>query len=67
MLARAIATGLIGSVLLAGAAFAQSPTATSDRADMASVSVQGDWRTSKVVGLNVITTTMKTSDRSTIS
>jgi sporulation protein YlmC with PRC-barrel domain len=53
MLAKTIATGLIGSVLLAGAVFAQSPTTTSDRANTASPSTQGDWRTSKVVGLNV--------------
>ena len=53
MLVKTIATGLIGSVLLAGAVFAQSPTTTSDRANTASASTQGDWRTSKVVGLNV--------------
>jgi sporulation protein YlmC with PRC-barrel domain len=60
MLAKTIATGLVASVLLASTAFAQtaqSPTTNSDRADtaqaVASPSVQGDWRASKVVGLNV--------------
>jgi len=56
MLAKTIATGLVASVLLASAAFAQTPTTTSDRANAAtasSPSVAGDWRASKVVGLNV--------------
>ena len=57
MLAKTMATGLVASVLLASAAFAQTPTTTSDRANtaeaVASPSVQGDWRASKVVGLNV--------------
>jgi sporulation protein YlmC with PRC-barrel domain len=43
MLAKYIAAGIAGSVLLASAAFAEDPAAT----------YQGDWRTSKVVGLNV--------------
>jgi sporulation protein YlmC with PRC-barrel domain len=50
-------TALVGSMLFAGAAFAQSPTETSDRAAMApaaaSGSFQGDWRASKVAGLSV--------------
>jgi len=57
MLAKTIATGLVASVLLASAAFAQTATTTSDRANtaqaVASPSVQGDWRASKIVGLNV--------------
>jgi sporulation protein YlmC with PRC-barrel domain len=58
MFAKHITAGLVGTALLATAAFAQSPTATSDRANMApaastSSSFQGNWRTSKVVGLNV--------------
>jgi sporulation protein YlmC with PRC-barrel domain len=58
MSAKYIAAGLAGSALLATVAFAQSPTATSDRANMApaaasSSSFQGDWRASKVVGLSV--------------
>jgi sporulation protein YlmC with PRC-barrel domain len=55
MLVKTIATGLVASVLLASTAFAQTPTTTSDRANTAaaSSSFQGDWRTSKVVGLNV--------------
>jgi sporulation protein YlmC with PRC-barrel domain len=59
MFAKHLTAGLVGTALLATAAFAQNPTATSDRANMApaaastSSSFQGDWRTSKVVGLNV--------------
>jgi sporulation protein YlmC with PRC-barrel domain len=60
MLAKYITAGLAGSALLASVAFAQTPTATSDRANMAptaasdsSSSFQGNWRASKVVGLNV--------------
>src|SRR4051794_6697250 len=60
MFPKHITAGLVGTALLATAAFAQSPTATSDRANMApaaastsSSSFQGDWRTSKVVGLSV--------------
>ena len=43
MFAKYIAAGIAGSMLLASAAFAESPDAT----------FKGDWRTSKVVGLNV--------------
>jgi hypothetical protein len=43
MFAKHIAAGIAGSLLLASAAFAESPDAT----------YKGDWRTSKVVGLNV--------------
>jgi sporulation protein YlmC with PRC-barrel domain len=59
MLAKYTTAGLVGSALLATVAFAQSPTATSDRANMApatasdSSSFQGSWRASKIVGLNV--------------
>src|SRR4051795_3843470 len=61
MFAKTIKVGLVGTALLATAAFAQTPTATGDRANMApaattaanSSSYQGNWRTSKVVGLNV--------------
>ena len=58
MLVKYIATGLAASALLATVAFAQTPTTTTDRANMAPAtasdsSFQGDWRTSKVVGLNV--------------
>jgi sporulation protein YlmC with PRC-barrel domain len=53
--------GVIGSALLATVAFAQTPS-TSDHTNMApgasaaatsNSSYQGDWRTSKVIGLNV--------------
>ena len=58
MFAKYMTAGLVGSALLATAAFAQTPTATTDRATMAPAtasdsSFQGDWRASKVVGLNV--------------
>jgi len=59
MLAKYMIAGLAGSALLASAAFAQTPTATTDRDSMAPAAVtsdssfQGNWRASKVVGLNV--------------
>jgi sporulation protein YlmC with PRC-barrel domain len=58
MFAKHMTGGLIGSVLLATAAIAQTPTATTDRAAPAPVAASesmfnGDWRVSKVVGLNV--------------
>jgi sporulation protein YlmC with PRC-barrel domain len=60
MLAKYITAGLAGSALLATVAFAQTqtPTATTDRANMAPTtasdsSFQGNWRASKMVGLNV--------------
>jgi sporulation protein YlmC with PRC-barrel domain len=60
MLAKYISAGLAGSALMATVAFAETPTATSDRANMtpatasdSSSSFQGDWRASKVVGLSV--------------
>ena len=43
MFVKHIATGLAASALLTGVAFAQTPE----------TSYKGDWRTSKVVGLNV--------------
>src|SRR5260370_2191528 len=58
MLAKTIAPGWVASVLLASAAFAQTPATPSDRANTAQAvasdsSFQGDWRASKVVGLSV--------------
>jgi sporulation protein YlmC with PRC-barrel domain len=59
MFAKTITAGLVGTALLATAAFAQTPTATTDRANMApatasdSSSYQGNWRASKLVGLSV--------------
>lgn len=58
MLAKFMTAGLVGSALLATVAFAQTPTATTDRANMAPAaasdsSFQGNWRASKMVGLNV--------------
>jgi sporulation protein YlmC with PRC-barrel domain len=58
MLGKYITAALAGTALLATVASAQTPTATTDRANPAPVaasdtSFQGDWRASKVVGLNV--------------
>jgi sporulation protein YlmC with PRC-barrel domain len=60
MLARYTIAALAGSALLASAAFAQTPSATTtDSAGMApaastsSSSLQGDWRASKIAGLSV--------------
>jgi sporulation protein YlmC with PRC-barrel domain len=52
-----IPAALAASALLVSVAFAQTPTATTDRSNMApsstSSAFQGDWRASKVVGLSV--------------
>ena len=58
MLVKYMTAGLAATALLATVASAQTPTATSDRANMAPAaasesSYQGDWRASKIVGLNV--------------
>jgi sporulation protein YlmC with PRC-barrel domain len=59
MITKYMTAGLLGTALLATAAFAQTPTATTDRANMApvtasdSASYQGNWRASKLVGLSV--------------
>jgi sporulation protein YlmC with PRC-barrel domain len=58
MFAKYITAGLAASALFASVASAQTPTATTDRAGASPAaasdsSFTGDWRTSKVVGLNV--------------
>src|SRR5712671_6030119 len=58
MLAKYITAGLAASALLATVASAQTPTTTTDRANAtpaaaADSAFKGDWRASKVVGLNV--------------
>src|SRR6185503_21012833 len=59
MLAKYLTAGVAGSLLLASAAFAAEDTATKPppspaaAASTSSTSFQGDWRASKVVGLNV--------------
>ena len=66
MFTKSITAGVVASALLATVAFAQTPTTTTDRGKMApapaaasepaalsSASFQGDWRTSKIIGLNV--------------
>ncbi|GLR91896.1 photosystem reaction center subunit H [Bradyrhizobium iriomotense] len=56
---KSIAAGLAGSALLATVAFAQQPTATTDKAPnaaattTATTSATGDWRAAKMVGLKV--------------
>src|SRR5712675_2772055 len=58
MFAKFMTAGLVGSALLATVAFAQAPTAPSDRptpapAAASDSSFQGTWRVSKMVGLSV--------------
>jgi sporulation protein YlmC with PRC-barrel domain len=58
MFTKYITAGVAASALFAGVAFAQTPTTTTDRDSMAPAtasesSFQGDWRASKIVGLNV--------------
>jgi sporulation protein YlmC with PRC-barrel domain len=57
MLVKNITAALAGTALLATVASAQTPTTTTDRANMAPTtsvsSLQGDWRASKIVGLSV--------------
>jgi len=58
MLIKSIAAGLAGTALLATVAFAQSPTATTDKAPTAAAtttttSASGQWRASKMSGLKV--------------
>jgi sporulation protein YlmC with PRC-barrel domain len=60
MLARYVTAGIAGSLLLASAAFAAednattaSPSTPATQSSASSTSFQGDWRASKVVGLNV--------------
>jgi sporulation protein YlmC with PRC-barrel domain len=58
MFAKYVAAGLAGTALFATVAFAQTSTTTTDRANMTPAaasdsSFQGNWRTSKVVGLSV--------------
>ena len=60
MLTKYAVAGLAASAMLASVAFAQSPSATTDRATTAAPaaasdtsSFKGSWRASKLVGLNV--------------
>ena len=60
MLTKYAVVGLAASAMLASGAFAQSPSATTDRATTAAPaaasdtsSFKGNWRSSKLVGLNV--------------
>lgn len=61
MFKKYMTAGIVGSALLATAAFAQSPStsttapaaAPATASDSTSSSFNGNWRTSKVVGLNV--------------
>ena len=57
MLKKYLATALIGSALLAPMAFAETPATTASdsvkTAPMNSAAARGEWRASKIVGLNV--------------
>ncbi|WP_439394380.1 PRC-barrel domain-containing protein [Bradyrhizobium sp. PMVTL-01] len=56
MLMKSIAAGLAGTALLATVAFAQNPTATTDKAASATTTTtaaSGEWRVSKMSGLKV--------------
>jgi sporulation protein YlmC with PRC-barrel domain len=58
MIRKYMTAGLVGTALLATTAFAQTPTATTDRANTAPAAAsdsqfQGTWRASKLVGLSV--------------
>jgi sporulation protein YlmC with PRC-barrel domain len=60
MVLKHLTAGLAGSVLLATVAFAQTPSTTDEprmappaTATASDSSFRGDWRTSKVIGLNV--------------
>jgi sporulation protein YlmC with PRC-barrel domain len=57
MFAKYLTAALAGTALLATVASAQTPTATTDKPSTASTlsesSLHGDWRASKVAGLNV--------------
>ena len=59
MLMKSIAAGLAGTALLATVAFAQNPTATTDKAPAATTATtttttaSGQWRTSKMDGIKV--------------
>jgi len=57
MLMKSIAAGLAGTALLASVAFAQTPSATADKAPTAATttttSASGEWRASKMSGLRI--------------
>ncbi|MEW3750468.1 PRC-barrel domain-containing protein, partial [Pseudomonas aeruginosa] len=53
---KSIAAGLAGTALLATVAFAQNPTATTDKTPVATTtttSASGEWRASKMAGVKV--------------
>jgi sporulation protein YlmC with PRC-barrel domain len=59
MLMKSIAAGLAGTALFATVAFAQNPTATTDKAPTAvtaattTTTASGEWRASKMAGLKI--------------
>ena len=56
MIAKYLATALLGTSLFAGAAMAQTSTTTTNKVDSATastVSHQGQWRSSKLIGVDV--------------
>jgi len=56
MFTKTITAGLLGAALLTSAAYAQNPSASAtspSAASSASMSHQGQWRSSKLIGVNV--------------
>jgi sporulation protein YlmC with PRC-barrel domain len=54
MKAKYLAAFLLGTALLSGAVFAQNTTTTTDRSNVsAPVHKEGEWRASKLIGINV--------------
>jgi sporulation protein YlmC with PRC-barrel domain len=54
MKSKYLAAALLGTALLTGAAFAQNATTTTDRSNInTAVHKDGQWRASKVIGVNV--------------
>src|SRR5258708_12807481 len=66
MFAKYMTAGLVASALFASVAFAQTPTTTTDRANMtppsaaSNSSFPGDWRASKLFGLTLYTANTET-------
>jgi sporulation protein YlmC with PRC-barrel domain len=53
MFAKTITAGLLGVALLTSAAYAQNPSPSASSSSSASISHQGQWRSSKLIGVNV--------------
>jgi sporulation protein YlmC with PRC-barrel domain len=53
MIGRSLAAALLGTTLLFSAATAQSPTTTTSNDKTATINSQGQWRSSKLIGVEV--------------